>query len=391
MKTHCHFYEDLTANLILVHTALIGIWALSTEFLERVGGTSGSHVGSNDLGQVDNTLAVAPLVVIPSNHLHHIISHDHGQGAVHCGRNISHTEVAGHQGVHGDIKDSLHWALARLNESSVNLLDSDSLLLHVHNKVDDGNVRGGDTEGNTVQLALELRENKSHGLGSSGGGGNNVEGSGTGTAKIAVGGIEKPLVTGVGVGGGHGSLDDSELVVKNLGERGQAVGGARSVGVDVGGGIEVGVVHTDNVGWDIRALGRGSDHNLLGTSQDVLASTRAVDEDTGTLDDDVNVHLAPRKLGGIASRHNLDDLAIDREGLVINHLDIGVECSEHRVVLEQVSGLLAALVVNDNDLEVAVLTSVPAPEEVTSDTAETVNSHASLALSNILGTDGSNL
>jgi hypothetical protein len=32
-----------------------------------------------ELGQVDNALRVAPLVVIPGHHLDHVIAHDHGE------------------------------------------------------------------------------------------------------------------------------------------------------------------------------------------------------------------------------------------------------------------------------------------------------------------------
>lgn len=68
----------------------------------------------------------------------------------------------------------------------------------------------------TIQLALELGQHQGDGLGGTSGGGHNVEGGGTGTAQIAVGSIQQPLVTGVGVGGGHGALDDAELLVQDL-------------------------------------------------------------------------------------------------------------------------------------------------------------------------------
>jgi hypothetical protein len=38
----------------------------------------------------------------------------------------------------------------------------------------------------------------------------------------------------------------------------------------------------------------------------VLAGTRGVNEDTGTLNDQVNVHLTPWQLGGVAAGHHLD-------------------------------------------------------------------------------------
>ena len=44
-----------------------------------------------------------------------------------------------------------------------------------------------------------------------------------------MGGIQKALVAGVGVGGGHCALDNAKLLVQHLDKGGQAVGGAGSV------------------------------------------------------------------------------------------------------------------------------------------------------------------
>ena len=42
-------------------------------------------------------------------------------------------------------------------------------------------------------------------------------------------------------------------------------------------------VHTDHIGGDISALGGGGDDYLLGTGLQVLASPRAINEHTGSL------------------------------------------------------------------------------------------------------------
>ena len=80
-----------------------------------------------------------------------------------------------------------------------------------------------------------------------------------------------------------------------------AVGGAGRVGHNVGGGVVVIRVHADDVGGDVVALGGGGDDNLLGASLDVLAGAGAVEEDTGALDDEVDVHLLPGEVEGVAS------------------------------------------------------------------------------------------
>ena len=113
------------------------------------------------------------------------------------------------------------------------------------------------------------------------------------------------LVTSVGVSGGHRALDDAELVVQNLGERRQAVSGARRVGDDVGGRVVLVRVDANDVGRDVVTLGRGGDDNLLGTRGDVLASARAVNEDTSTFDDDVDAHFLPRQLATGLCRRQL--------------------------------------------------------------------------------------
>lgn len=60
--------------------------------------------------------------------------------------------------------------------------------------------------------------------------------------------------------GGHETLDDTELVVQDLGQRSQAVGGARSVGKDLdvlGVLIEVDTAHEHGgIGRRSRALQR---------------------------------------------------------------------------------------------------------------------------------------
>ncbi len=74
----------------------------------------------------------------------------------------------------------------------------------------------------------------------------------------------------------------------------------------------------------------------------VLASTLAGDEHTGTLDDEVDVKLLPWQGQGVTAGHNLDWLAVDGDGGVIDDLHIGIEGAECGVVLQQVSGLLDA-------------------------------------------------
>jgi len=278
-----------------------------------------------------------------------------------------------------------------LSERRVDFFGSDTLLFNVDNQVDDGNVRGRDSQRDTVQLTLQLRQDQRDGLGGASGGRHNVQRGGTRTSQISVRGIQDSLVTSVGVSGGHGTLDDAEVFVQNLGKRRQAVGGARGVGDDVGRRVELVRVDANDVGRNVVTLGRGSDNNLLGTSSDVLASARAVEEDTGTFDDDVDAHFLPRQLQRVSFRDNVDDVTIDRHGLVIDNLDVSLERTQDGIVLEQVrSRLGAAGLVDADDLERAVRSaSLPASDKVTADAAETVDCNLDLVRGDNGVVDGS--
>ena len=59
-------------------------------------------LGGNHLGEIDDTLRVTPLVVVPGDDLDHVVTHDHGEGRVDGGRDVSHLVVAGHERLVGD-------------------------------------------------------------------------------------------------------------------------------------------------------------------------------------------------------------------------------------------------------------------------------------------------
>ena len=80
-----------------------------------------------------------------------------------------------------------------------------------------------------------------------GGTGNHADGGGTSASQILVRQVEKFLIVGVGVNGGHRAGLDAEGVVKNLGDGREAIGGAGRVGNDVVlGGIVSLVVHAEH-------------------------------------------------------------------------------------------------------------------------------------------------
>merc|ERR1711908_148451 len=89
--------------------------------------------------KIDNTLGVTPLVVIPGNNLHHVITHNHSKRSIDGGGYVTALEVAGHQRLFGVPKNSLSVTLRSFLEGSIYFLGS-ALLLDLADKVDDGHV-----------------------------------------------------------------------------------------------------------------------------------------------------------------------------------------------------------------------------------------------------------
>jgi hypothetical protein len=161
-----------------------------------------------DVSEVDDPLRVAPLVVVPGDDLDHVVAHDHGEGGVDGGGDVGAPEVDGHERHVADLEDARELVGRGVAERLVHLL-GEGLLGDLHDEVDDGDVRGGHPERDPVELALEVGEHQRDGLGGTGGRGHDVERGGAGAAQVAVARVQQPLVAGVGVGGGHGALDDA--------------------------------------------------------------------------------------------------------------------------------------------------------------------------------------
>ena len=145
-----------------------------------------------------------------------------------------------------------------------------------------------------VELALQLGQHQPDRLGGAGRGRHDVQRGGAGAAQIAVRAVLQVLVLGVGVDGGHQALDDAELVVEHLGQRAEAVRGARRVGDDVLAAVVLVVVDAEHDG-DVLVGGRRGDDDLLGARVQVALGLGGVGEDAGGLDDDVDAQVTPRQ------------------------------------------------------------------------------------------------
>jgi hypothetical protein len=157
------------------------------------------------------------------------------------------------------------------------------------------------------------------------------------------------------VNSGHETFDDSELVVQDLGERSQTVGGARGVGNDGSSGISL-VVYSHDVHGGISR--RSRDDDLLGASLQVSRSLFNSGEDSSRLADYIGSYRSPGNVFGVSLGKELDLLSIDNEAVSVNG-DFSGKSSVNRVVLELISSVLNGQegIVNGNNVSASALNS----------------------------------
>ncbi len=105
-----------------------------------------------------------------------------------------------------------------------------SLLRQVDRQVHDAAGGNRHAQGDAGQLAFQVGNDQAHRLGGAGRGGDDVQRRGPRAIQVLVRHGPARLVIGVGVNGGHQARFDAEGLVQDLGDRGQAVGGAAGVG-----------------------------------------------------------------------------------------------------------------------------------------------------------------
>ncbi len=141
--------------------------------------------------------------------------------------------------------------------------------------------------------------------------------------------------------GGHKTLDDAELVVDDLSQGGQAVGGAGGVGDDIHiGGVGI-VVDAHNEGGGLLILGGGGDDNLLGAALQVGLALFGGGEDAGGFHHVFHAHFAPGDLLRVHLVKGLDLLAVDEELAVLGFGDT-VEAAMDGVILGHVGHVVGA-------------------------------------------------
>ena len=249
-------------------------------------------------------------------------------------------EVGGNNVLIGVVHNTLHLALASSLHSLADLLIGGGLGKGA-GQVNNGNIKGGNTERHTGQLALEVGNDQSTSLGSAGGGRNDVAGCRTAAAPVLLGGAVNGLLgTGGGVYGGHQTLHDTKVVIDDLCQRREAVGGAGGVGNDLhilGVGV---LVNAHNKGGSLGILGRSGDDDLLGAALQMGFALLGGGKYAGGLYHIVGADLTPRNFSGVHQVKDLDGLAVDGELFVLD-LHGALKATMNCIVLGHVNHVVA--------------------------------------------------
>ncbi len=324
------------------------------------------------LDELKNLVGIADLVVVPGNDLHKGVGQsDAGLGVEDGGAGVAE-EIGRNDGLVGVTQNALQLALGGFLHGVADLFVG-SGLREVDSQVNDGDIQRRNTHGHAGQLAVQLGDDLADSLGSAGGRRDDVAGSSAAASPVLHGRTVNGLLgSGGGVNGGHEAVGDAELVVQDLGDRGQAVRGAGSVGDEVH--VLRVLVEVDAADEHRGSVLRRSRHDdLLGTGSQMAGSLLLSQEQAGGLDNILSAELAPGQISGVALCRDGDLLAVDNDG-VLGSLDGAVELAMHGIVLQHVSEVVSRAQIVDADnfdfREVQACT-----EDHTADTAKTIDTN----------------
>ena len=229
--------------------------------------------------------------------------------------------------------------------------------------------------GDSVELALQLREHEADRLRGAGRRRNEVDRGGARPTEVLVRHVEDDLIVRVRVDGGHEAGLDRREIVDHHGQRRDAVRRARGVRDDVMLTLVVALV-VDAEHDRVVGIGGGSgDDHLARTRVEVLLRSLTGREEPGRLEDDIDAELTPRQCCRIALREHLHLLAAGVDNAVPER-HLSRERAEHRVVLEEMRHRRGvAEVVDRDDLDVGPELLL-GPEEIPPDASETVDADA---------------
>mmetsp|Transcript_26627 Transcript_26627/g.53502 ORF Transcript_26627/g.53502 Transcript_26627/m.53502 type:complete len:232 (-) Transcript_26627:175-870(-) len=203
-------------------------------------------------GELDETVGVAPLIVVPRDELAEcIVQRDAGARVEDGGARIA-LEVGGDDLVLSVSEDALVGGILGLRLHDRLDLIVRGGLSQLARKVNNRHVGGGHTEGHAGELAVESRQDLADRLGSTSRGRDDVLAGTTSATPILEGRAIDGLLGGGGrVDRGHETLNNAPFFMHDLGEGPEAVGRARRIGQDVDVLGVCCVVHRHNKHWRI--------------------------------------------------------------------------------------------------------------------------------------------
>src|SRR5581483_8115922 len=230
-------------------------------------------------------------------------------------------------------------------------------------------------DGNSVELALELWQDKTDGLGGAGRGRDHRHGRGARPVEILVQRVERRLVAGIGVDRGHEPTLDPDRVVEHLGYRRKTVRGARAVRDDRVVLGQLVVVDAEDDG-KVGTVGRGGDQHTPGTGGEVCRCLFLGGKDACALHRDVDAEILPGKLRRIALGGDLDGAVADTDRVAFDR-DLPGKAAMYAVVAQQVCvGLHWTKVVHRNDFDVLASVFGDGTQDVAADAAKSIDGDA---------------
>ena len=215
-------------------------------------------------------------------------------------------------------------------------------------QIHDRPVRHRNPHGQSIQFALQLRQDFADSLGGSSGCGDDVFTGRPAATKILVRHVCQALIIGVGMHRGNKTFFEAEGIVYDFGNGCQAIGGAGRVGDDPVLRLELLVVDPDHDGRIDFFFGRNRQNHLARPGGQMFFQWFAVAENTGGFDHNLNPQFLPGDLSRIAMFGHHDPLIAHRHGIFFGG-DLLVKDAHHRIIFQKISQLLIVKQIVDRD------------------------------------------
>ena len=213
-------------------------------------------------------------------------------------------------------------------------------LLKLRYQVNTAAINDRYTQSKSVQLAVKLRDNFAHRLGSSRGRGNNVHSRRSCSTHITVDHVSDVLVVRITVNSRHKTLLDTERIVQHFYYWCKAVRRTACIRCTRNIGGKLVVVYTENDRRIDIIFRRNRKNDLFSACLDMIGITALLrflrPENTRRFDHDLNSHICPGKFCRIPLGKDLDLLAVDDKRIALD-FDGPAPFTHHGIIFKQVS------------------------------------------------------